>query len=99
MRLNKIVESTDPLTILEPRYPHFQLLEVKMLQYVLHGIATGAKFPRSVLVAFVRNRATETAFTSPTGRLTSSRFKLSVFISANVLLICVTHMKISNLLI
>ena len=58
-----------------------------MLYYVLHGMTTGAKFPRSELVAFVRNRATETAFTSPTGRLTSSQFKLSVFISANLLLI------------
>ena len=70
-----------------------------MLYYVLHGMTTGAKFPRSELVAFVKNRATETALTSPTGCLTSSRFKLSVFISANLLIICVPHMKISNLLI
>ena len=76
-------KSTDSLTIPEPRYPHFQLLDFKMLYYVLHGMTTGAKFPRSELVAFVKNRATETALISPTGRLTSSRFKLSVFISAN----------------
>ena len=74
----RMSRSTDPLTILEPSYPHFQLLEVKMLYYVLHGMTTGAKFPRSELVAFVKNRAIETALTSPTGRLTSSRFKLSV---------------------
>ena len=99
VRLSKTVKSTDPLKIPEPRYPHFQPLEVKMLKYVLHGMATGAKFPRSELVAFVRNRTTETAFTSPTRRLTSSRFKLYVVSSANLLLICVPHMKISNLLI
>ena len=59
---------------------------------------TRANFPRSELVALVRARATETAFTSPAGRLRSSQFKLSVFISANLQLICVPHMKISKLL-